>query len=115
VAVVEGQGVAAVAGLREAGLIDLYEYGPVFEPVNPHTYIKIKEIDMTEGNLTVLAPLKVEHWKSTHDGQYYWHAIAPENGEKMADGAQGYAHEQDCINGAKRVTHLISVLRDQPE
>jgi len=61
-------------------------------------------------NVEALEPLVVEHWQRD-DGLWTWHAKAPENGDVMAtDGNQGYEHEQDCINAAKRVTHLNSTL-----
>jgi uncharacterized protein YegP (UPF0339 family) len=46
--------------------------------------------------------MKYEYWKSSNNGNWYWHLKAA-NGERIAQG-EGYTAEQNCL-------HAISLVK----
>jgi uncharacterized protein YegP (UPF0339 family) len=52
--------------------------------------------------------MKYEYWKSSTNGNWYWHLKAA-NGEKIAQG-EGYASKQHCLDAIA----LVKSSKDAP-
>lgn len=46
--------------------------------------------------------MKFYYWKSTTNGNWYWHLRAANN-QIVATGAEGYTTETNCLNGISLV------------
>ncbi len=50
-----------------------------------------------------------EYWQNSTNKNWYWHLKAS-NGKKIADGAEGYKNEADCLAGIQ----LVKSSKDAP-
>lgn len=61
---------------------------------------------------------RIVHVKRGVDGDWYWNESVPKVGGKpgereiVADGSEGYHHQEDCVNEARKVTGIEPVVVD---